>query len=931
VTSLLVPISSSIQRETSLTTWLDQACLLARAAGYLHDWGKSSLDFFLKLEDSVQGRERRVEPVRHEWLSYALLKAARVHGFEAAWVGASTQSLINDCESLKKGLVDRDRVLEYLLVSHHKLLGGRDIALSGAAHIQGHIPVSGVRSAGNIDGGLYADASRLLTRIPEAYGAEHWELIAVFSRAALILADHFISSVDYQALHGQPAASCLFANTKDTSSGQRRYDQPLDWHLRSVGDLAGDIAMEMGRQEYPGLSPATIASIMAPATHPRFDWQDQAVAYLKAVRENNCAPALVFCGAGTGAGKTRGNAKIACALSANPRFCVALNLRSLTLQTGDSLRIDLQIRSDEIAVVIGDRITEQMHRASSDAFSMNGNAGDQTEIEVSCDDFVIPTWLQPLARSQKAPQLLMPPVLVSTIDFIINASEPGRQGHHALALLRVMNSDLILDEIDSYDPQAMVAVLRLIQLSAMLGRNVICSSATLSVPVAVAVHEAFLSGARMRGAVEPGSTRPVVVMIDDLLPPAGFHDGAGEFGAFVAARYAEMIDSLQQKAVYRQPRIAKVAGNSDQAYLEIIRNSVLQLHADHQWELAPGKHLSFGLIRVANISTAIKVARYLSEQFGDTGPKIACYHSNELRIQRHLKEQRLDYLLNRKSGHHERLGSDPELLAAFPTGAGSVPMIVIATPVEEVGRDHDFDWAVIEPSSAQSIVQTSGRVNRHRLVEVDKPNVVILDCNLRSLKGSQRKGLGSQPCFVKPGFEVRACRYSSTKISEMLHVGGAETPLERIDASFRLSGRQIAKDEDRIISKRLEEGMDIILRREGCEAAWMTQAFYERYPLRGSTSTDRYRIAVDQDCGEFVLQKVVNSTDKSSWERRAYRRTAPASNAWLVWPDEYLVEKSIELGIQPDEAMVFELANYQPDQVDRVIHRDESFGFYHEG
>lgn len=927
MTSLLVPISSLDQCETNLTPWLEQACLLARAAGYLHDWGKSSEAFSLKLSDSVQGRERRVESVRHEWLSYALLKAARVHGFDAAWVGASTQALINDCESLKNGLVDRDRVLEYLLVSHHKLLGGRDIALSGDAHIQGHIACGGVEPAGSIDAALYTDASRLLTKASGVSGSEYWELIAMLARAALILADHFISAVDYQALHGQPAAPYLFANTKITASGQRRYDQPLDWHLRSVGDLAGDIAIEMGRQEYTGLSPGTIASIMAPATHPRFDWQDQAVAYLKAVREKNRAPALVFCGAGTGAGKTRGNAKIACALSAKPRFCVALNLRSLTLQTGDSLRKDLQIRSDEMAVVIGDRITEQMHAATVDSFSLNGKAADQSEIEVSCEDFEIPTWLQPLARSQKAPQLLMPPVLVSTIDFIVNASEPGRQGHHALALIRMMNSDLILDELDSYDPQAMVAVLRLIQLSAMLGRNVICSSATLSVPVAVAVHQAFLSGFGMRAAVEPDLTSPVVAMIDDLLAPAGFQGAAGEFSEFVSARHAGMIDCLSHKPIYRKPRIAQVPGNSEQPYLEVILESVKQLHEAHRWELAPGKYLSFGLVRVANISTAIKVARYLSEQFGDTSAKIACYHSNELRIQRHLKEQRLDYLLNRKDGHDERLKADPELVAAFPKGAGSVPFIVVATPVEEVGRDHDFDWAVIEPSSAQSIVQTSGRVNRHRLVEVDRPNVVILDCNLRSLKGSQRKGLGSQPCFVKPGFEVRACRYSSTKISEMLHVDGAERPLERIDASFRLGARKMAKDEDRIISKRLEEGMDIILRREGCEAAWMTKAFYERYPLRGITSTDRFRMVMDEDCGEFMLQKVVNSTDQSSWERRAYRKTAPVSNAWLVWPDEHLFEKSIELGIQPEDAMVFELANYQAEPVEFLINRDESFGF----
>lgn len=79
-----------------------------------------------------------------------------------------------------------------------------------------------------------------------------------------------------------------------------------------------------------------------------------------------------------------------------------------------------------------------------------------------------------------------------------------------------------------------------------------------------------------------------------------------------------------------------------------------------------------------------------------------------------------------------------------------MPFIVVATPLEEAGRDHDFDWAVIDPSSAQSIVQTSGRVNRHRLVEADKAdkaNFVILGCDLKWLRASQRKGIGGQPCF----------------------------------------------------------------------------------------------------------------------------------------------------------------------------------------
>lgn len=64
-----------------------------------------------------------------------------------------------------------------------------------------------------------------------------------------------------------------------------------------------------------------------------------------------------------------------------------------------------------------------------------------------------------------------------------------------------MSSDLILDEVDGYEPKALIAVLRLVQLAAMYGRNVICSSATLSLTVAKTIHRAFESGIQMRAAL----------------------------------------------------------------------------------------------------------------------------------------------------------------------------------------------------------------------------------------------------------------------------------------------------------------------------------------------------------------------------------------------------------------------------------------------
>ena len=68
-------------------------------------------------------------------------------------------------------------------------------------------------------------------------------------------------------------------------------------------------------------------------------------------------------------------------------------------------------------------------------------------------------------------QVIGAPVLVSTMDYLINAGEPGRQGHHVSALLRMVDSDLVLDEVDSYAPDALVAVLRVVQSAGLMGRQ----------------------------------------------------------------------------------------------------------------------------------------------------------------------------------------------------------------------------------------------------------------------------------------------------------------------------------------------------------------------------------------------------------------------------------------------------------------------------
>ena len=95
----------------------------------------------------------------------------------------------------------------------------------------------------------------------------------------------------------------------------------------------------------------------------------------------------------------------------------------------------------------------------------------------------------------------------------------------------------------------------------------------------------------------------------------------------------------------------------------------------------------------------------------------------------------------------------------------------MCTPIEEVGRDHDYDWAVIEPSSWRSIVQMSGRVNRHRMLDIKNPNVAIMQFNYRCfIEKDKHNDDGSiRPYFIHPGYETKKDNpLPSHNLSELL-------------------------------------------------------------------------------------------------------------------------------------------------------------------
>ena len=89
----------------------------------------------------------------------------------------------------------------------------------------------------------------------------------------------------------------------------------------------------------------------------------------------------------------------------------------------------------------------------------------------------------------------------------------------------------------------------------------------------------------------------------------------------------------------------------------------------------------------------------------------------------------------------------PDIRARLKGEANDQLFIVLGSPVTEVGRDHDYDWAIVEPSSMRSIIQLAGRVRRHRPNPISEANIALLSTNVKHLEGMRS-------AFSHPGFET---------------------------------------------------------------------------------------------------------------------------------------------------------------------------------
>jgi CRISPR-associated endonuclease/helicase Cas3 len=575
------------------------------------------------------------------------------------------------------------------------------------------------------------------------------------ARLSLMLGDHFYSSLDSDSKW--KSACTLYANT-DRKQGTFR--QKLDEHLCGVKNIALKVSHYLPALEN-GLPRTKIIQALKHKSKSKYIWQDQATENIKKFRLTNpdVTGGFILNLASTGCGKTTANAKIAAALGPEPgtlRFTLALGLRTLTLQTGDEYRYRLHLTKEELAVVIGsssvqyiheqERLQKQNENSDKDIFGGSESLEDLFEENIFFEGELPYEGFATLFERKSSSKMLYAPVLCCTIDQIIGATECTRGGRYMLPFLRMMSSDLIIDEVDDFTGKDLKAIGRLIHLCGTLGKRVVLSSATLPPEIANSYFRAYKEGFKSYCRAREINPEIMVAWINENKSCVEKFNCESKFQEppyrILHEKFIKSQREILKKAVpLRIGYICECPIQSDdsdnyeirsQVYFGNMVQAALNLHHNHHlYDTESGKEISFGVIRFANIDPCVAFAKYLCKCAlpQNTEVKVMVYHSRQTLLMRHEQEFYLDNILNRH-GENPRTPAilNDSLIRKHinTTLATKLIFLVICTPAEEVGRDHDYDWALIEPSSWRSIIQMSGRVNRHRYMEINTPNIGIM-------------------------------------------------------------------------------------------------------------------------------------------------------------------------------------------------------------
>lgn len=855
---------------------------LTGLSALFHDWGKASQLFQEKLSPNSKHKFKG-DPLRHEWISVLLLNALVSSKKDDSWLsdvikGDFSEKQLKEVvqEQKEKPLAQLPgaaKLLAWLIVSHHRLPYTKadwreeeapdlESTLNRISKEWGYENKQDegdyqkrVKQCFEFPNGLLTEskewmrqvtrwANSLMNDLPLLESAMQdgsYRLVLHHARLCLMLGDHFYSSQD--AARNWEDSTGLFANTdRDTSE----LKQKLDEHLVGVAKNALNTAHLLPAFEQEPPVASNIQVLRQVSTDPQYKWQDKAVTKInewKKVQDKKTTGFFAVNMASTGCGKTFANAKVMRALSADGkslRYILALGLRTLTLQTGDEYRDRIGLTKSQLAVLIGSRAVAELHnqRLIENDEITEEVLGSESR-QALLDEFVdyeceLPEdGLSTVLTCEKDKQFLYAPVLACTIDHLMAATETKRGGRYILPSLRLMSSDLVIDEIDDFTGSDLIAIGRLIHLAGMLGRKVMISSATIPPAIALGYFNSYKKGWQIfSNSRDEAKAEIGCAWIDEFTTQVHSVNVKQSEGAleqyqlshshFIDKRVADLNKQVAKRKaeIIECPLVSsnkfltqsEAEDNKQAQYFSTIKQAILTKHQQHHSvDSKTTIKVSFGVMRVANISPCIALTKYLLQANypKDTQVKVMAYHSQQVLLLRHEQEKHLDAVLKRKEqkGETQQAFSNAVIRGHLDNSqAKNMVFILVATPVEEVGRDHDFDWAIIEPSSYRSIVQLAGRVRRHRIDAAEQVNIGLMQYNLKAFKGNDKEG---EKYFIRPGYEdgwdKTLQHHDLNKLVNEIRIGESLNAIPRIKVPTQADKQLLAFIEHQVTVKQLTD------------------------------------------------------------------------------------------------------------------------------
>ena len=789
----------------------------AAIAGLFHDFGKATALFQKKID--VNQNTERFEPYRHEWLSLRLFQAFVSNKTDKEWLEALSQVEWDQfAECFKDGLegnVGKNHPMKYsnspfaqlvawLILTHHKLpiypkwketsqpsfddisdwMNKNFDAVWNSHNCKDPDQQGRVVENWNFEKGLpyksmhwrskacliasEANAKLNLQQYQETDWLNDQFFVAHVSRLCLMLADHYYSAQEKVTEEWQSPNYMVWANTDKT----KNFKQQLDEHLIGVAHHAQRIADSLPKLNttLDSLEKNDVLESNVEKKHKdAFGWQDDARKCSEKLAKSTVMNGFFGINmASTGKGKTLANAKIMNAIGRGTgriRFSVALGLRTLTLQTGREYRNEIKLNEEELAIIVGGTAVKQLfenqqnHESNDEYEKLGGESqGDVLDSDLTMDykgDPVRHSLSEWTAHEKNFDKLINAPVLVCTIDHLIPATEGTKGGKQIAPMLRLLTSDIVLDEPDDFGLEDLPALCRLVHWAGLLGSRVLLSTATMPPALSYALFQAYQDGWTHYAKANIAGWKGEIscAWFDEFNNLSGEYNDFKQFKSAHEGFVKKRIKSLNACITVRQKgEIICIQPELESAYrcmAQAIQEHIIRLHRNHH-QSHDNKNISIGLVRMANINPLVAVAIELMQKDvceQDTCIHYCVYHSRyPLAIRSHL-ENKLDRILKRHNPeniwhHHEiesKINNSRQQNHIF---------VVLASPVAEVGRDHDYDWAIVEPSSMRSIIQLAGRVLRHRTLVPSEPNILLLNKNYKALTGRSGR------CFEKPGFEV---------------------------------------------------------------------------------------------------------------------------------------------------------------------------------